>query len=354
MAIRIKKKNKSEVSNKRESCSKGAIEVPRGHKLKIKDKAGTPDVDIDKIAIIVPRSVIPNTSRQATKNVKNIKIGHQYGVQKINTQGFKHSFKVSFKLPSGKWSNSGFLVQIDSYQTTSIFLRIEYNPAKADMVYAEEYIDAFFVSLCGEGFFDIISRGRYSSIDVCQDRKNEEVKDYLIDLKSVSTVHPISKGGRFETQYFGASGGNRLKVYNKRVQGKKSVMRLERTFHPKPSDHVVKLHEMGNPFLGMRVYDLRMYMHEELSQEDQVHMRWFISHCRLVGLKKARREVPSAIAKPFAKLLDPCELAGWDLKDDWETLWVSALKRNGLYRLDWPEADRFISNLGSEDIDHLL
>ena len=138
-----------------------------------------------------------------------------------------------------------------------------------------------------------------------------------------------------QTQYFGGKGGNTVRAYPKLINGIPG-MRIERTF--KCRKPVEQLQEMDNPFSAIRMCYVGPDAFADMTREQRIQMRWFISHCRARGLKRARKEMPSRYVKPFAERLDALPVEWWRPEENWRVSWTDALKRYGLFELspDFP------------------
>ncbi len=230
--------------------------------------------------------------------------------------GGKAKYKIGMYLYVEQSEQVGkLLIQADPKYLNDHFLRVEYNPATADPA----TVFALLNMVLPGGWGDIVTLGKFTRVDTTTDVSGLAIEDFFVCYPKMSRSRVFCKGGRTETYEIGAYDGDKcVKVYDKNAETKQwnlkhqikkpipayPVTRIEIVLRPSMSVPALVL--LGNPFLGLRVYEV-----PPLSEAKTLEFRLFVEVARFRGLHDALLVLPETERKQFKATLEKSACSWW-------------------------------------------
>ena len=130
----------------------------------------------------------------------------------IKKSAYTHNWYMSTDNPIG---DGAVLFQCKPKAPSHNFLRIEFNPAKADLASIKTFFDQFVPG----GYSDLVSKGTCNRIDLTVDVSFLDATEIIASYPKMKTEKHIGKGGKTESKYLGATGSNKqIVIYDKRAE----------------------------------------------------------------------------------------------------------------------------------------
>lgn len=184
-----------------------------GQKKYLKGKQLVPQVSdlfIDKLYITLN---IPKEHQQ--KAIQDLLAAENNGWLSnayMKKSSYTNNWYMSTDNPIG---DGAVLFQCQPKKESHNFLRIEFNPAKADMASIKTFFDQFLPG----GYSDLVSKGTCNRIDLTVDVSFLDATEIIAFYPKMKTEKHIGKGGKTESKYLGATGSNKqIVIYDKRAE----------------------------------------------------------------------------------------------------------------------------------------
>lgn len=218
-------------------------------------------------------------------------------------------------------------------------IRISFNPhklftsmnaLKPELGYpVVEYLDSIFEVLWGGTFFEFLSHGRVTYMEIWRHVLGRKPEDYLFKRPYAKSYQGVfGNSAALETLYFGKSSGNQTVIYNKAKHLDKDAVndtiRIEMRLKPKGLK-MLDLWKMENPFKRVEIYSLwGLTLHSPLSAG---HIIAFKDACRYRGIAQALKMQPAKDRTKLKKAISSIPVSWWPIADDiWFDLWAQTLE----------------------------
>lgn len=130
----------------------------------------------------------------------------------MKKSAYGHNWYMSTDNPIGEGT---VLLQCQPKAPSHNFIRIEFNPAKADLASIKTFFDQFVPG----GYSDLITKGTCNRIDLTVDVSFLDATEIIASYPKMKTEKHIGKGGKTESKYLGATGSNKqIAIYDKSAE----------------------------------------------------------------------------------------------------------------------------------------
>lgn len=191
-----------------------------------------------------------------------------------------------------------------------------------------EYLDQTFSFLCGMGFFDFITHGRVTRLDMFRQIAPRNPDDYMFKVKYARSSQSVfGSDGKLETLYFGKRASNQVAIYDKarEMHGKNAANQITRIeYRLKPDNVRVRdLWSVENPFKKITVHSLKC----DNPPFGTAHWTAFQDACRFRGIARAIAQQPKTHRHKLKQAVSTLPISWWAMSDDdWLKYWHSALE----------------------------
>ncbi len=297
---------------------------------------------IDKIAIVID---IPDLafatviSQNVWDELKDIDSGW---VQPYFKGAYNTAAKIFCPDENGEinMQKPHMLLQIKTKGNFKPHMRIEYNPYKIpEKLY--EHLDWVFQGITGQSFWETLSHGRVTRLDVCTDIPYLNPEDFMIKAKYARHSQCVfGFDGTLETIYFGKSKGTQYTVYKKALQEHGDdeglpIMRVE--CRVRKSFPIQKLAFIDNPFERLEFFNLQPLKHPNVHPG---HWKAFADSVRFRGsTNTALKLQPKDVRSKLKYCLSQNKFEGRKPSNLWGVHWLNTLE--GCHLLDLPKAMSF-------------
>ncbi|MEZ5814217.1 MAG: hypothetical protein R3E13_05775 [Alphaproteobacteria bacterium] len=195
-----------------------------------------------------------------------------------------------------------------------------------------------FQGITGQSFWETLSHGRVTRLDICIDIPHLNPEDFMFKAKYARhSQNVFGQDGTLETLYFGRAKGTQYTVYKKALQeyGDEEgidILRVEcrvrRTFP------IQKLALIDNPFERIEFFNLKPLKHPNVHPG---HWKAFTDSVRFRGSPNTALKLqPKDVRSKLKYCLSQNKFEGWKPKNLWGTHWLNTL--DGCHLLKLPKA----------------
>lgn len=237
------------------------------------------------------------------------------------TNVFSWLYSQSVNVGLGNLNANNLLIQIAPKQSKMSHMRVEFNPAKADMAEVRGYLD----QIIDGGYDRLMAQGKCTRIDIAVDIHHAQLHWLLVWCHGLRvTANHYSQQGRLQTHYLGAkTSSRRLCIYDKRAQIKrhnsKAFIKEEMPEYPLTRIEMreqggfpaVNIEGLPNPLADVCVATPRlMALYGE-------KMDVFLLAAQSVGVTAALQRLRKSTRKEMEKILRVNMLKCWNPQAMW-------------------------------------
>ncbi|MCC6598013.1 MAG: hypothetical protein IT559_04415 [Alphaproteobacteria bacterium] len=311
---------------------------------------------IDKISIVIDIPELPFATAISQNVWDELKDTESGWVQPYSNGSYNTAAKIFCPDENGEVDTKEphMLLQIRTKGKYKPHIRVEYNPAKIPQK-LYEHLECSFNCITGQSFFETLSHGRVTRLDVCTDIWGINPEDFMLKVKYARhSQNVFGQSGDLETVLFGKSKGTQYAVYKKALEeygddGEADIMRIEARL--RKSMPIQQLPFIENPFSRVELYNLKP---TNLPKLHPSHWTAFVDSVRFRGSVSTalKKQSPDARSK-LKYCLSKNTFEGWKPDNLWGQRWLNALEQCHLLKFPIAMPLTF-KNATGEDIDDLL
>lgn len=293
---------------------------------------------IDKISIVITIPEI-NFATAISQNIwDELKLTDSGWVQPYSKGSYNTAAKIFCPDENGeikaKKGDPHMLLQVKTTGKYSPYIRIEYNPSKIPQK-LYDHLNWSFLGITGQSFFETISHGRITRLDVCTDIPDANPEDFMAKAKYARHSQSLfGTDGKLKTIYFGKSKGTQYTVYKKdeEAYGEKSgldIMRIECRL--RKTVPIQQLPFLENPFERVELHNLTPTKKPKIHDG---HWRAFVDSVRYRGsLNTALKHQPADVQQKLKYCLTKNKHQGWQPQHLWGKAWLQVLAEYHLLQM---------------------